>query len=49
MNINNPSDVASYYKDVETIAGEWKESFYTVKTYEDVENAMDDYYNRRYN
>ncbi len=47
-NINKPSDVEPYYGEVSDVATEWKETFYTVETYEDVENAMNDFYSKRY-
>lgn len=42
-NINKPTEVTSYYADVEAIAKEWEESFYYVETYDDVVNAIESY------
>lgn len=42
-NINKPTDVTSYYNDVEAIAKEWEESYFYVETYDDVVNAIETY------
>lgn len=42
-NINKPTSVSTYYSDVDAIARDWEDSYFTVETYEDVENAFDTY------